>query len=115
MEGSGGHASGEAVSPEAVERLVETAPRMERVEHFARKHSTNSWRRARALVRILKARVLALGEAVQEDGALQAQFHDGAVNAAFAEAGGIVGLFDIVETAFELDAFLVVGLLDRGR
>lgn len=57
----------------------------------------------------------ALGELLEQESAFEAHLHDCSVQAGFALAGGIVGLFDVVEAALELDALSVVGLFYRGR
>jgi hypothetical protein len=50
---------------------------------------------------------------LEEKGAFEAHLHDGPVETGFALAGGVVGFFDFVESALQLDAFAVVGLFYR--
>lgn len=54
-----------------------------------------------------------LGQLVDKEGALEAHLHNGAVQTDLAQTCGIVGLFNLVETSLELDAFAIIGLLDR--
>jgi len=49
-------------------------------------------------------------ELLEQESAFEAHLHDCSVQAGFALAGGIVGFFDVVEAALELDALSVVGL-----
>ena len=57
----------------------------------------------------------ALCELLEQESAFEAHLHDCSVQAGFALASGIVGFFDVVEAALELDALSVVGLFYRGR
>jgi len=49
----------------------------------------------------------------QEQGTFNTQLLDGALETQGADAGGVVCGLDFIQAALEVDAFLVVGLLDR--
>jgi hypothetical protein len=51
---------------------------------------------------------------LEEEGALQSHLGDGAIETLDAKASTVVVFFDIVDAAAQLDAFPVVGGLDRG-
>lgn len=53
-------------------------------------------------------------ELLEEEGALEAHLLHAAVEAQDSLTGGVVGLFDVVNAAAELDAFAVVGGFDGG-
>lgn len=50
-----------------------------------------------------------LCELFKQESAFKAHFHDCSVETGFALTGGIVGFFDVVQAALELDALSVVG------
>lgn len=56
-----------------------------------------------------------LCELLEQKGAFEAHLHDGALQAGLAQAGGIVGLFDVVQAALQFDALAIVGLFHRRR
>jgi len=66
---------------------------------------------AGAIGGVLQARC----ELFEQESAFEAHLHDCSVQAGFALTSGIVGFFDVVEAALELDALSVVGLFYRGR
>jgi hypothetical protein len=55
-----------------------------------------------------------LVELFEQEGALETHLLDAPIEAQDALAGGVVGFFDIVNAASQVDAFAVVGGLDRG-
>lgn len=68
-----------------------------------------------AALGLVNVDVHALAEFVEEEGAFEAHFHDGAVEADAFEFCFVVGGFDFVDAALELDAFAVVRLLHARR
>lgn len=72
-------------------------------------------RRAWAAFGVFDICACALGELLEEEGALDAELLNLAFDAGDADSGGVVGFFDLVVAALELDALSAVGLLDRGR
>jgi len=52
---------------------------------------------------------------LEEEGAFETHLHDCSVQTGFALASGIVGFFDVVQAALQLDALSVVGLFYRRR
>ena len=54
-------------------------------------------------------------KSLKQDGTLEAHFTYAADETRFAEAIGVIIFFDFVHAPFELDAFLSVCFLDRGR
>jgi putative intracellular protease/amidase len=54
-------------------------------------------------------------ELLEEEGALEAHLLDAAVEAQDALARAVVGFFDVVDAAPEIDAFAVVGGFDGRR
>lgn len=59
--------------------------------------------------------VHSLGQLLEKESALEAHFHDCAIQTEFAQAGGIVGLFDFGQAALELNAFAIICLFDGWR
>ncbi len=57
-----------------------------------------------------------LAQLLQEEGTLEAHLHDSSVKSDALDLRFIIGGLHLVETALELDAFAVIGLLDaRGQ
>ena len=56
-----------------------------------------------------------LTQLFEEKGAFEPHFHYGAVETDATDFGFVVGGLDLIEAAFELDAFAVVGLFYAGR